>query len=39
MESIEHINYIKAPAEKVYQVLTSEEGLGKRLDKETQSET
>ncbi|AGA78950.1 SRPBCC family protein [Echinicola vietnamensis] len=28
MESIEHINYIKAPAEKVYQVLTSEEGLG-----------
>ncbi|MEJ4088947.1 SRPBCC domain-containing protein [Galbibacter orientalis] len=28
MESIEHINYIKAPKARVYKTLTSEEGLG-----------
>ncbi|MBB4118621.1 uncharacterized protein YndB with AHSA1/START domain [Mesonia hippocampi] len=28
MESIEQVNYIKAPIESVYQALTSEEGLG-----------
>ena len=28
MESIEQVNYIKAPIETVYQTLTSEEGLG-----------
>ncbi len=28
MEKIEHINYIKAPIAKVYEVLTTQEGLG-----------
>ncbi|MDO6437336.1 SRPBCC domain-containing protein [Cyclobacterium sp. 1_MG-2023] len=28
MESIEHINYIKSPKDKVYQTLTTEQGLG-----------
>lgn len=28
MEKIEHINYIKAPIDKVYEALTTEEGLG-----------
>ncbi|WP_236778451.1 SRPBCC family protein [Pseudalgibacter alginicilyticus] len=36
MESIEHINYIKAPISKVYNTLISEDGLGNIWTKKLQ---